>query len=133
MADWAGDIEGGEVVIGLGLLIVIGYFIYQFSQSACQTINALFGLSVASCTGGNPANQPGGSYTNAANQVITNPLTSLETILGMNQTIDPGATNPSIVGSSYVTSPTGSALTNPPAQPTASQSVTQAYVTGSSL
>lgn len=112
MADIAGDIEGGEVVIGLGLIMVIGYFLYQFSQSACSAINSLFGLSNTCGPSANTAATApagyGGSYTNAANQVVTDPLTSLETILGFNQTSTPGASSPPLVGSAVV-----SAQTNP--------------------
>ena len=121
MADIAGDIEGGEVVAGLALIVVIGYFLYKFSQSACSVINSFFGLSTTSCTGGSSVGQPGGSYANAAGTVASDPIGSVESILG----IGPGY--PSLVGSTVIDPPSAQTGTTP------AQQINQAYVTGSSL
>ena len=89
MPSLEGDIEGGELVLGLGLVIVIGWALYKFSQSFKDTIDQVFGLS-----SGTAATAPagyGGTYANAANQVVTSPLTSLATIVGLNQTQTPAA------------------------------------------
>jgi len=99
MATLEGDIEGGEAVLVLGLVVVIGYFIYQLSQSFCETVNTLFGLTGGSCSGpSNPNTQGGGSYANAANQVATNPLGSLGSILGLGQGTTAPTTGQTVAG-----------------------------------
>jgi hypothetical protein len=111
VADIFEDIEGAEVLAGLALIVVIGYFLYQFSQSACSAINSLFGLSnTCGPDANNAATAPagyGGSYTNAANQTVSNPVTTVQTIVGLNQNADMGAaTTPSMIGS-YINSSMG--------------------------
>lgn len=98
MATLEGDLEGGEFILGLGLIIVIGYFLYQWSTSFGNAVDQVLGISTNTNAATAPAGY-GGTYTGAANQVLTNPLTSLETIVGLNQTQTPGATQPTMIGS----------------------------------
>lgn len=99
MADLAMDFERGEDVLILALIVAIGYGLYKFSTSANCFINQLFGLQCSTPANDNPATAPAGysgTYASAANTVVTDPITSLETILGLNQSMPPA---PATVGS----------------------------------
>ena len=73
------DFGKAEDIMILGLIIVIGYGLYKFSTSFGCVVNQLFGLSGPDCS----APPAGGSYVNAANQVVASPVASTESILGI--------------------------------------------------
>jgi hypothetical protein len=61
----------------LALLVVIGYAIYKGATSFGCTLNQLFGLPCSE----DQATAPGGSYVNALNQTVSNPISTIGTIL----------------------------------------------------
>jgi hypothetical protein len=104
-----GELDQAENIAMLVLIVIIGYGLYKFSDSFSTAIDNVLGISTDTNAATAPAGY-GGTYTNAANQVVTNPLMSIETILGMNQSMPTGNTQPATAGSAVVTTGGGSAF-----------------------
>jgi hypothetical protein len=68
------DIEEGETLLIIGAVALGAWLLYQFYDDIVDFINSLFGVS-----------QGAGTYTNAATQSLQHPITTLESIIGLNQ------------------------------------------------
>lgn len=73
-SDAIGAVNKGETLLIIGGVIVLGYFVYQASESFSDWINNLFGLTDAAAQGN--------TYTNALSQSVAHPITTASTIVG---------------------------------------------------
>ena len=89
------DFGKAEDIMILGLIVLVGYGLYKFSASFGCTVNQIFGLPCAA----DQSTAPGGSYASAANQVVTSPGSSLESILGIGPAYP---SQPTMIGSTPV-------------------------------
>jgi hypothetical protein len=99
------DIGKAEDIVILGLVIVIGWALYEAGGAFASAINQFFGLS-----SGNAQTAPagyGGTYVSAAGTTASDPLGSIESILGIGSGY-PSAPANNNAGSLATTPTTGS-------------------------
>ena len=82
MADVLEGIEEGETIVILLLIAAGGYLLYTGWNALNDWLGNLMGASKEN------------TYANAANQTLTHPIDTLESIIGLNQTADTSAPAP---------------------------------------